>query len=190
MNVMESAVQKGLKRFVYASSIGYYGVNVEGRLMPEYLPIDEKIRIAAIDGACDGKLNSYNQSKVMAEQICAYYGTNRMIETIVLRLAPANDLEDQYREGEDIPYGNYQEKCFWANVDLINVEQAFVKAVKYSGAGFYDVFNIGNRRIYGRIPVRHWLEDKYPGVPTFCSNHESLYSIEKARSKLGYEPTR
>jgi hypothetical protein len=126
----------------------------------------------------------------MSEQICSYYGTNNKIETIVLRLAPANDLELQYPPDEKIPYGNYHEKCFWCNVDTVNVVQAFMLVLERNCESHYEVYNIANEFICDRIPVEEWRNRVYPDVPCSCKGYETMYGIEKAKKHLNYSPTR
>jgi len=101
LNVLQVAHHLGVRRVIYLSSTGYYGCNIQGRLLPAYFPIDEAHPVASTLGYSVGGLEEYNQSKVMVEQLLAYFGTNRLLETCALRLAPANRKADQYPKGFD-----------------------------------------------------------------------------------------
>lgn len=125
LNVLRAAHATGVKRVIYLSSTAYYGCNIRGRLTPAYFPIDEQHPIASIKGRGTGGLDEYNQSKVMAEQLVAYYGTNEMLETVALRLAPANPKCESYESDFDWRKCNdYRRGCFFANVHPQAVGQA------------------------------------------------------------------
>lgn len=97
-NVLQAADRNEVKRVVYASSTGYYGLdtNIKGKISPLYLPIDETHPPAVAHQRFYGWLSAYNISKVMAEQLVAWYGTNTDVQTVALRIAPANSKEEQY----------------------------------------------------------------------------------------------
>lgn len=100
-NVLQAAAKNKVKRVVYSSSTGYYGcdTNIHGFWRPLYLPIDEKHPPLTAHQQFYGWLSTYNQSKVMAEQLMAWYGTSRETQTVVLRIAPANSKAEQYNKG-------------------------------------------------------------------------------------------
>ncbi|MDR3424905.1 MAG: NAD(P)-dependent oxidoreductase [Alphaproteobacteria bacterium] len=89
-NVLAAAVRAGVKRVVYASSTTVYGI--EGGI-PFQTPITESQPVLFQYAVAD-KLNcrecdlSYHFSKVMAEQMLAWYGLNRKIQTVSLRFGP------------------------------------------------------------------------------------------------------
>lgn len=77
-NVVKAAVENGLKRIIYASSTTIYGIEKgipfkipikeDNLFISQYLPSD-KLTCRDVD-------LSYHMSKVMAEQIMAWYGLN------------------------------------------------------------------------------------------------------------------
>lgn len=93
-NVLESATMNGLKRVIFASSTSIYGIEKgipfaspikeNNAFVSEYLTWDS-LKCRDID-------LSYHMSKVMAEQILAWYGLSKKIETIALRFGPINKV--------------------------------------------------------------------------------------------------
>lgn len=89
-NVARAAEELGLERIVYASSTTVYGI--EGGI-PFSTPIKESQPfvsqyLSAAQLSCRDIDLSYHISKVMAEQIMAWYGLNKKIQTIALRFGP------------------------------------------------------------------------------------------------------
>jgi len=146
LNILEAARVNKVKRVIYMSSTGYYGLDIDGEIKPKYFPIDEDHPIAS-QGTGFGKFEDYNTSKVMAEQLCAYYGTNFM-EVIVLRSGPCNSVEKQYREGFDPKTcTGYQKKAFWTRNDPLNIGVAFYETLVTEKEFTYRVYNICNKYI-------------------------------------------
>jgi UDP-glucose 4-epimerase len=191
-NVMRAAAQNGIKRFVYMSSVGYYGCNIHGKLMPAYLPIDELHPLASVEGRADGGLDEYNQSKVMAEELLAFYGTNGSFEAISLRVGPANSKAAQYPvDNEDWRENpRYRRTAFWTNCHPDYVVKAVRKAIEISGNFTYDAFNIVDRYAPDAVDIKSFLENEYPDVPLRAklSNGHSLISPAKAERILAWEP--
>jgi nucleoside-diphosphate-sugar epimerase len=182
-NVLWCAKQAGVKRVIYTSSTAYYGCNIDGKLYPE-LPITEETPPASIEGASSGALDSYNQSKVMAEQLLAYYGTNHLVETVALRLAPCNTKEDQYPDGYDWETDtSYRKGAFFANCTPEYAVQAIVLAVESEQEFWYEAFNICDRYPPDCVDVEAFVQQEYPDqeVP------DQLISTEKAERVLGFE---
>jgi nucleoside-diphosphate-sugar epimerase len=94
-NVARAAVSTGLNRIVYASSTSIYGIE---RGIPFQTPIKENQPFVSqyiphnqFSGTRDVDL-SYHMSKVMAEQIMAWYGLNMKIQTVALRFGPVGKV--------------------------------------------------------------------------------------------------
>jgi len=191
-NVMRAAAANKVKRFIFFSSIGYYGVNIKGKLLPVYFPIDEAHPIASMGGRAEGMLDAYNQSKVMAEELLAWYGTNRILETISLRLAPANKKADQYPADDDSWRADprYRPRAFWTNCDPDTVCQVVKAALEAPGEFWYEAFNITDKYAPGCIDVKAFLAEEYPDVPVKCdlSDNPSLITSAKAERMLGFKP--
>lgn len=92
LGVLRTAEQAGARRFVYASSTTIYGIE---RGIPFTTPIEENQPfvsqyLTADRLSCKEEALSYRTSKVMAEQLVAWFGLNRKLETIALRFGPIN----------------------------------------------------------------------------------------------------
>jgi len=181
-----------VKRFIYFSSVAYYGVNVKGRLRPAYFPIDEAHPIASAPARAEGALDAYNQSKVMAEQLLAWYGTNRIFEAISLRLAPANKKSDQYpADGSWRANPRYRRSCFWANLDPDTIGETVKLALEAPGEFWYEPFNICDKYTAECIDVKAFLAEEYPDVPVKrdLSDNSSLFTPANAERILGFKPS-
>lgn len=125
-NVARAAERNGVKRLIYASSTTVYGIESgipfsypiteEQPFVSQYLKADD-LSTRDIDLA-------YHMSKVMAEQIAAWYGLNRKLQTIALRYGPI----DKVMTG--------------VHVSLDNAVQATLRAVAHPGAFWYEPFSI------------------------------------------------
>lgn len=93
-SVAKAAVANGLKRIVYASSTTIYGVE---KGIPFKMPIKEDqpfvSQYLTVDRLTCREVDlSYHVSKVMAEQIMAWYGLNKKIQTTALRFGPIDKV--------------------------------------------------------------------------------------------------
>ena len=190
-NVMRAAAVSGVKRFIYFSSGAYYGWDVKGKLLPAYFPIDEAHPIASMPGRAEGTLAAYDQSKVMAEQLLAWYGTNRIFEAISLRMAPGNKKSDQYpADGSWLADPGYRRRGLWTNCDPDKIGEVVKCALEAPGDFWYEPFNICDKYAPERINVKAFLAEEYPDVPVKCdlSDNSSLLTPAKAERVLGYRP--
>ncbi|MFZ6034982.1 MAG: NAD-dependent epimerase/dehydratase family protein [Patescibacteria group bacterium] len=125
-NVIKAAMAVGAKRVIYASSTTIYGIE---RGIPFKKPIKESQLfvsqyLKSSDLQCRDIDLSYHISKVMAEQILAWYGLNKKIQTVALRFGPIN-------------------KVFLnTSVSINNAAQAIKKAIDYEGELWYEAFSI------------------------------------------------
>lgn len=125
-NVAKAAEETGVKRVVYASSTTIYGIE---RGIPYSYPISEGQEfvsqyLKADDLSCRDIDLSYHTSKVMAEQIMAWYGLNKKFQTIALRYGPV----DKVMTG--------------VHVSIDNVLQATQLAVDSPKEFWYEAFSI------------------------------------------------
>ena len=198
-NVLKAARSNNVRRVVYTSSTAYYGCDYHGaleggKLTPHKFPITEDTPPANVDGHCttETKLDQYGQSKVMAEQLLAWFGTQRLMETIALRIAPANTKAEQY--GADPTKfhwdgdASYRRGAFFANCHPDYAADAIVKATLADGEFWYEAFNICDK--YTVVPVTAFLREQYPGVAktTGFKGKISLISPAKAKEMLGWQP--
>lgn len=191
LNVMRAAAVSGVRRFIYFSSGAYYGWDVKGKLLPAYFPIDEAHPIASMPGRAEGMLAAYDQSKVMAEQLLAWYGTNRIFEAISLRMAPAHKKADQYpSDGSWLADPGYRRRGLWTNLDPDKISEAVKCTLEAPGEFWYEAFNICDKYAPERVNVKAFLAKEYPDVPVKCdlSDNQSLLTPAKAERMLGFKP--
>ena len=190
-NVMRAAAAKKVKRFIYFSSGAYYGWDIKGKLWPAYFPIDEAHPIASMPGRAEGLLSAYDQSKVMAEQLLAWYGTNKVFEAISLRIAPANKKADQYpADGSWLSDPGFRRRGLWTNFNPDMIGEVVKCALEASGEFWYEPFNICDKYAHERTNVKAFLTYEYPDVPVKCdlSDNSSLLTPAKAERMLGFKP--
>lgn len=89
-NIASVAEEFGIRRIVYASSTTVYGIE---RGIPFAVPITEDQPFVSQYLSADRLASrdvdlSYHMSKVMAEQVMAWYGLNKKLQTICLRFGP------------------------------------------------------------------------------------------------------
>jgi nucleoside-diphosphate-sugar epimerase len=126
LNVVKTAFEAGAKRVVYASSTTIYGIE---RGIPFATPITEDQKfvsqyLKAGDMSTRDVDLAYHMSKVMAEQVLAWYGLNKKIQTTALRFGPIN-------------------KVFLnASVSIDNATQAIKLALEYPGELWYEAFSV------------------------------------------------
>lgn len=186
-NVLQAAVQNNVKRVVYASSTGYYGLdsNIKGVLRPLYLPIDEKHPPATVHQQFYGFLSAYNQSKVMSEQLLAWYGINTTVQTVVLRIAPANSKAEQYKgvNFAHMPKDSWRLNVMMANCHPDYAAQALVLAADLEkDLPEWSVYNIADRYLpKGFTPG---MALTLLGIET----DETIIDTTKAQEVLGWEP--
>ncbi len=134
-NVAQAAISCGVKRFIYASSTSYYGIE---KGIPFVQPIKEDNPIAtqhvkADELSCRDCDIAYSNSKVIAEQILANYGLTKKMQVIILRLGPTR------KKGEYRPFGDIQ-----LHLKIENALQAFEQAINTSPDIWYEAFTISD----------------------------------------------
>lgn len=125
-NVVKAAVANKVNRVIYASSTTIYGIE---RGIPFQIPIKENQPfvsqyISADKLTCRDVDLSYHMSKVMAEQIMAWYGLNKKIQTAALRFGPINKV------------------FLGTSVSMNNATQAIKLALNYKKELWYEPFSI------------------------------------------------
>lgn len=126
LNVLKAALTNGIQRVVYASSTTIYGIE---RGIPFKTPIKENQLfvsqyIPADKLACRDADLAYHVSKVISEQILAWHGLMKKIQTIALRFGPINKV------------------FLGTSVSINNATQAIKLALDYSGEFWYEPFSI------------------------------------------------
>lgn len=94
LNVVKAALANNVKRIVYASSTTIYGIE---KGIPFQFPIKEgqpfvSQYISSDKLSCRDVDLAYHASKVIAEQILAWHGLMKKIQTTALRFGPINKV--------------------------------------------------------------------------------------------------
>jgi len=195
LNMMEAARQKGVKKFVYASSSSVYG--------------DEPI-LPKIEGREGNLLSPYALTKMVNEEYGRLYSKLYGLDTYGLRyfnvFGKRQDPNGVYAaviprwiyelKEEKIPviYGDGSQTRDFTYID--NVIEANLKACKASSAFAGEAFNIayGDKTSLNQIItfLAQYFNKKIN--PSHEPNrkgdiHDSLADISKAKEKLNYKPT-
>lgn len=125
-NVAEAAMAAGVTRLVFTSSTTIYGI--EGGIPFQY-PIAESQPfvsqyLKADQLACRDIDLSYHVSKVMAEQILAWYGLNKKMQTVAIRIGPVGKV------------------FLGTSVSLENAAQGLYRALTVATPMWYEAFSI------------------------------------------------
>lgn len=124
---------------------------VQGQaFVSQYLP--------AIQLSCRDVDLSYHMSKVMAEQIVAWYGLNKKIQTIALRFGPIDKV------------------FLGTSVSMDNATQAIKCVLDYSGSLWYEAFSIVDDLPHIDISKAKRVLGYRPEKPTYTKKqmHSSL----------------
>jgi nucleoside-diphosphate-sugar epimerase len=131
LNIVKACIENKVKRLIYASSTTYYGAE---RGIPIKFPLKEDNKIVpmylkAEDIKCRDSDLAYSESKVIAENILAFYGLLKKIQIIILRFPRIGD--------KDGPYGT--------RVSMDNAIQGIEKAFENKETIWYEAFNIADK---------------------------------------------
>jgi UDP-glucose 4-epimerase len=181
-NLLNACVLNGIKKFLYTSTTSIYGkamVNSERAVW-----VDETLTPDPRD--------IYDITKLTAELLCRDYFEKEGIETTVLRvsrfLPEAENLKAIHRlyRGLDEQDG--------ATAHILALEKTFKT---------FEIYNISNESPFKKTDLRELLIDPknvikkyYPQIErifeykkwVFPKSIDRVYSIEKAKSELGYNP--
>lgn len=132
LNVAKACLETGIKKLIYASSTGYYGVEIG---IPYQKPIKENNLVVTQHVKVD-ELNSrdcdlaYSTSKVIAEQILANYGLRKKLQVIILRFGPIGDKTGIKWNLDGV------------TLKVENASQAIKKAIENQNKIWYEAFTI------------------------------------------------
>ena len=186
LNVLEAAVRNNVKRVMFASSDAVLGIIFAERdLAPEYLPVDESHPLRPQD--------SYGLSKLIGEEICKSYSRKHGISTICLRYCFVW-YPETYEGYSAIAKSPMNPKRLWAYTDVRDVVQAFGLALKARKLE-HEAFFISAENTFSKTPSLELVKRYYPEGKVVSGRgrspiqgNSSLFSIEKARTLLGYAP--
>jgi UDP-glucose 4-epimerase len=166
-NVLKAALENNVKRVIYASSTSVYGIE---KGIPFSTPITESQLfisqyISANNLKCRDIDLSYHVSKVMAEQILAWYGLNKKLQTIALRFGPINKV------------------FLGISVSINNATKAIKLALEYKGECWYEAFSIVDEVPHISIEKVKQILGYKPEKPNYTQ--EQIHSKFEDRTKLG-----
>jgi nucleoside-diphosphate-sugar epimerase len=178
-NVFLAAAQLGLRRVVWASSETTLGLPYE--TPPRYVPVDEE-HYPHPD-------STYALSKVVGETTAEHVSAWSGIPFVALRLSNVI-LPEAYADfpsWQDDPHA--RQWNLWSYIDVRDAATACRLGLEaaVSGARSYVIANADS--VMTR-PTEELLDAVFPGVPRKrpISGTTSLFSIEKARAELGFDP--
>lgn len=164
-NVLKAAYESKVKRVIYASSTTIYGIEMG---IPFLIPITESQLfisqyIKANDLACRDVDLSYHMSKVMAEQIVAWYGLNKKLQTVALRFGPIGKV------------------FLGTSVSINNATQAIDLALKCDRELWYEAFSIVDESTHIDISKARNILGYKPEKPTYTK--DQIHSTVEERTK-------
>jgi nucleoside-diphosphate-sugar epimerase len=179
-NVYSAAIRAGVRKIVWASSETVLGLPFDEP--PPYVPVDEDY---------PPRPNStYSLVKTLEEelarQLCRWHPDLSMIG---LRFSNVMDPEDyaQFPSYDADPW--LRRWNLWSYIDARDGAQAVRLALNSQTVGA-DVFIIANADTVMSRPNDMLLAQVFPTVPLTrpVGPHQTLFSIDKARRILGYQP--
>jgi len=179
-NVLNAARKLGITRIVTASSETVQGLPFD--TSPPYLPVDEEYPARPE--------TTYSLVKHLEEQLAIQLARwDPELSITALRFSNVMDPSD-YAEFPSFDADPLQRKWnLWSYIDGRDGAQAVVKALEANRAGF-DHFLIAAADTVMSRPNAELVAVVFPDVPIVrdLGEHDTLFSIDKARRVLGYEP--
>lgn len=179
-NVFEGARLLGLKSVVWASSETIHGLPFE-REQPAYAPIDE--------AHPPYPESSYALSKVLAEEMARQLNRWTRIPFIALRFSNIMETDDYARFPDFWDDVGARSWNLWGYVDARDVAQSCRLALEVDLRRAEHFIVAAADTVMNR-PSGELMAAVYPSVPyePTAGAYDTLLSIEKARTLLGYEP--
>ncbi|QNG35764.1 NAD(P)-dependent oxidoreductase [Geodermatophilaceae bacterium NBWT11] len=182
-NVLEAATRLGIPKVVFASSETTYGICfAQGERKPLYVPVDEEHPTVPED--------SYAMSKVAGEVTARSFQARTGADVYGLRI---NNVIEPHEYAELFPDfltdPALRRRNVFAYIDTRDLGQMVERCLQTDGLG-YQVFNVANADTSVAATTDELRAQFYEGVELRreMGPHETFYSIEKARTMLGYQP--
>ncbi len=179
-NIFSAAQLLGINNVVFASSETVLGLPFDEP--PTYVPVDEESPLRPN--------STYSLGKVLDEEMARHFCRwNPELKAIGLRFSNVMEVADYAAFPSFDRDARLRKWNLWTYIDARDGAQAVRRGLEYTGNGF-EAFIIANADGVMSRPNQELLDELFPGVAVkrpFAAN-ESLYSIEKARRLLGYEP--
>lgn len=182
-NVIDAAVKNRIPKIIFASSETTYGVCfADGPRKPDYLPVDEAHPTVPED--------SYAMSKVCCEALARSFQARSGANIYGLRInnvIEPHEYETLFPDFIETP--EQRERNIFAYIDARDLGQMVERCLQTDGLG-YEVFNVANADHSVDLTTQALLERFYRDVPVTreMAEHETFYSIAKARDLLGFDP--
>jgi nucleoside-diphosphate-sugar epimerase len=177
-NVFHACLRAGIDRIVYASSITAMGFPFTED--PPYLPIDENVTAAN---------NTYGLGKVVEEAMVAQLVRwNPALSITALRFTNVVTAEE-YGSFARAHEPSYRRDLMFSYVDARDGALAVSLALEHAASGL-EVYDIAASDSGSAIPSAELAALHFPGVRLTreLGEFETLMSIDKARTRLGFEP--
>ena len=172
VNVFEASKSAGVAKFIFASSGQVYGINRPTRI--DQFPILESNYCPTL---ADGQ-SMYGWLKLKFEEYLAGAYVPDGPQAVSLRL--------EFPGFRSASAGN-----LYVSTSIENLVSGVVCALENSAGFAAEAFNLVDGHVEEGIgDVQAFLRSTWPAVPNFSKGNESLLSIAKARSLLGYDPIR
>jgi nucleoside-diphosphate-sugar epimerase len=178
-NIFEAARQLGIRNIVWASSETVFGIPYAKG--PAYVPVDEEI---------ERPETAYSLSKLlgekMAEQFCRWDPRTKIVG---LRFSNVMEPHDYARFPNFDKDPASRRFNLWTYIDARDAAQAIRLGLESKLKGAH-VFGIANAESVMTRPNDELLDKVYPKTKRkrAIKPNESLISIEKAKTVLGYKP--
>jgi nucleoside-diphosphate-sugar epimerase len=179
-NIFASARHFGIRNIVSASSETVLGLPFE--VPPPYVPVDEEYP--------PQPQSSYALSKTVGEEMARHFCRwEPEMKIISLRFSNVMLVEDYAAFPAFDSDPSLRKWNLWSYIDARDAAQAVRKALEAPVKGA-EVCIIANADTVMSRPVKELMAQCFPGVPWRheVGPHESMFSINKARQLLGYEP--
>ena len=178
-HVFAASAALGLQRVVWASSETLIGLPFE-RTPPRYAPIDEDHPLLPE--------SHYALSKLAGEVIAEPFNRWSGIPIVALRYSNIMTPGDYSRFPSFWDDPRHRAWNLWGYVDARDVAQATRLALTADVSGA-ESFLVAAADTCMTTPSRELMAAVYPSVPVGdVTDHQTLLSIEKARTLLGYHP--
>ena len=179
-NVFSAAVRHAVDHVVWASSETLIGLPFE-RERPRYAPIDEEHpRLPEFH---------YALSKLLGEEMAGQFTRWSGIPFTALRISNIMTEADYARFPGWWDDPTIRAWNLWGYVDARDVALAVRRAIEAGGSGA-DAYLVAAADTCMTRTSLDLMAEVYPDVEIHgeVSGHQTLLSIDKARSRLGYEP--
>lgn len=179
-NVLNAARKLGVKRIVMASSETVQGLPFDAP--PPYIPVDEAYPARPE--------TTYSLVKHLEEQLAIQLTRwDPALSITALRFSNVMDPEDYAAFPSYDADPMLRKWNLWSYIDGRDGPQAVVRALEANRPGF-DHFLIAAADTVMSRPNAELVAEVFPGteVARDLGDHDTLFSIDKARRVLGYEP--